>query len=288
MTDMTPVTDDDRRNAHKWAADSRGQGDPGSYLDCAVRFILDTVPAPPKSLADELRTVADIIGSDFDSEAQRLDTLADRVEAEKKEHDALFAGALQDRDTAVRLRNSAYQKRDEARDEVERLTAIEAEHERLYGACEEDQSPVTFTFDAPNPSTLTNPADVPKGELWEVTVGDLPAAGYRDSTECYPWSVIFADDEGTNDDYTDDAITLVSRLVRETRRVIDRPEDLDALPVGSIVIDKNGNPWKKLHDGLLEGIVMVTNSEGVLNRVGPVTVIYEPMIDSCGHSGSDS
>lgn len=148
--------------------------------------IAPSTPAIRRSfaIADESR------GSDTAPRSRGdLRTLADRVEAVVKE-------------------------RDEARAEVERLNIVEADYDRLCAVHEEDRLARTSDAARQTPA-LSDPADVPTGELWAVTVGDFPVAGYRDSTERFPWSVIFADDERVNDDYTDSAVTLVSRLVPE-------------------------------------------------------------------------
>lgn len=87
-----PVTDDPPMNLlTQWrqlADRYASEDDPNEaelIIDDLTASIQANIPAPPKSLADELRTVADIIGSDFDAEAQRLDTLADRAEIIKQE-----------------------------------------------------------------------------------------------------------------------------------------------------------------------------------------------------------
>ncbi|MGP9622224.1 hypothetical protein ACT3S7_04485 [Corynebacterium sp. AOP34-AQ2-28] len=71
MSDQAPVTDDDRK-AHEWAHANKGRAN-----DSVARAIFRHVPAPPATLADELRTAS----------WGDIPALADRVEAVEKERD---------------------------------------------------------------------------------------------------------------------------------------------------------------------------------------------------------
>lgn len=82
MTDQTPVTDDDRE-AHDWADTVGNQKGWSDRIHAVVRAIRAHVPAPPATLADEIRE-ADWNGLGDQIIAGRF---ADRVEAVEKERD---------------------------------------------------------------------------------------------------------------------------------------------------------------------------------------------------------
>ncbi|MGP9720128.1 hypothetical protein [Corynebacterium sp. AOP40-4SA-5] len=114
MPDQTPVTIDDR-NAHAWAdriLDPSTVTTPDELP--AARAIRAHVPAPPATLADELRYRATLLynGDPDGDSAAVISALADRVEAVEKE-----------RDEHVRDYRVVRNQRDEARAEVERLTS---------------------------------------------------------------------------------------------------------------------------------------------------------------------
>lgn len=174
---------------------------------------------------------------------------------------------------------NALHRLDSVRAEVERLTAVEAEYDRLYGVCDEDHYPVTFTPDPPTPSTsraLPDTADVPESEPYLVTFEGGQWIGLRNdpADEDEPWHLTHL--TRTFDEWVSDKeVELVARLVRETRRVIDRPEALDALPVGSVVVSQYGKGWvKTLNGGWTLSGTPVT-SKDVIDTLGPVTVIHE-------------
>lgn len=394
MPDQTPVTDDDRE-AHDWADTVGNQKGWSDRIHAVVRAIRAHVPAPPATLADELRTRAHAcIGPDgnpiFGGDETLL-VLADRVEAVEKELNEARA-LLATRVDASRLDEAraeveqwqsntgqanldlakAQRERDDAREkladkldevaqlhaeverlsrdredqekaltehgrllsearaneasdsmqqqakawsyiiehpvfdgalgqgpgnglenalhrldsvraEVERLTAVEAEYDRLYGVCDEDHYPVTFTPDPPTPSTsraLPDTADVPESEPYLVTFEGGQWIGLRNdpADEDEPWHLTHL--TRTFDEWVSDKeVELVARLVRETRRVIDRPEALDALPVGSVVADGIGRaairffPNGSFHRS--DGLVLTASQ---CFGHGPVTVVYVPEV----------
>lgn len=178
---------------------------------------------------------------------------------------------------------NALHRLDSVRAEVERLTAVEAEYDRLYGVCDEDHYPVTFTPDPPTPSTsraLPDTADVPESEPYLVTFEGGQWIGLRNdpADEDEPWHLTHL--TRTFDEWVSDKeVELVARLVPDTRRVIDKAEDLDKLPVGSVVLDEDDEvikPWTKNARGAWGswpesfGIGPVS-----LLSEGPVTVIHE-------------
>ncbi|MGO1992983.1 MAG: hypothetical protein ACTH2Y_14245 [Corynebacterium sp.] len=111
MPDQTPVTIDDRRKAHEWARMAADNNhDPHNVpWRVAARLFLDHVPAPPKTLAGELREL-----NKGDIPLGALLELADRVEAVEKENRAALNHAYDERDEAL-------VERDEARTKVEEV-----------------------------------------------------------------------------------------------------------------------------------------------------------------------
>lgn len=67
-----------------------------------------------------------------------------------------------------------------------------------------------------------------------------------------------------------------STSAENTRRVIDRSEDLDALPAKSVVLDQFDDVWQKDSDGDFQTAGGWLPSEKLINLRGPVTVIYTP------------
>ncbi|MGO1991992.1 MAG: hypothetical protein ACTH2Y_09215 [Corynebacterium sp.] len=217
MSDQAPVTDDDRK-AHEWAHANKGRAN-----DSVARAIFRHVPAPPATLADELRTAS----------WGDIPALADRVEA-------------------------VVQERDEARAEVERLTSGRTVRESRTVA-------------------LPDPADVPSEEMWLIrTKKDQLMAGVRNPNG--DWSVLAHNGFARECELDDEDVTLVSRLVPDVRRVIDRPEDLDALPAQSIVLDVGGDAWQKDFEGDFQTVGSWRSSDVLIDTYGPVTVIHEPEV----------
>ncbi|WP_312981016.1 hypothetical protein [Corynebacterium sp.] len=308
--DQTPVTDDDRK-AHEFSDSVHNNPDCyGDSIRAAARAIRAHVPAPPATLADQMRTIADIIGSDFDAEAQRLDTLADRVEAVEK-HNEEVVGIVDDlteqRDEAraeldrasvafdevealnLNLESDLHEARAEVqwrsellgrkdiriRDQRRELARLNAEVERLTRdrTCKESL-----------PVALSDPADVPEGEPWLIhRRGQLIPAISTSKGDVNRWMTFSL---GVACSLKNESINLVSRLVPDTRRTIDRPEDLDKLPEGSVVLDEDGFPIYKMTRPFWRSYQEAPelNAAAVISTYGSVTVIHEPMVDS----GSDS
>ncbi|MGP9758875.1 hypothetical protein [Corynebacterium sp. AOP12-C2-36] len=220
MPDQTPVTDDDRRTAYEWAASL--DPDMRCWTDrerAAARVILATVPAPPATLADEIREEG---AGRPPGAVKRVNALADRVETvekarDKAQQDAVDAwehAAQTDRDhvRVMGLWEQDYarvaKERDEARAEVERLTVSLNRQCTTVTPSVHNTDGLTVSSDA-----LPDPADVPTNEPWEVVGPNGPAIGYRDGHEDLPWSVVHKDGNGC-DDLSDGRVTLVARLVR--------------------------------------------------------------------------
>ncbi|MGP9622552.1 hypothetical protein ACT3S7_06175 [Corynebacterium sp. AOP34-AQ2-28] len=133
MPDQTPVTDD--RIAHQWESKHRNDGNVG--LAAVARAIRAHVPAPPATLAAELRYRATLLynGDPDGDSAAVINALADRVEAvekarDKAQQDAVAAwehAAQTDREHVriMELREQDYvrvaSERDEARTKVEEV-----------------------------------------------------------------------------------------------------------------------------------------------------------------------
>ncbi|MGP9760930.1 hypothetical protein [Corynebacterium sp. AOP12-C2-36] len=295
MTDATPMTNDDRRSARLWAEKvDPAEVNPG-YIGTprdiynAARVILATVPAPPATLADELREWARSTpeeGAHWD-EWDDFNALADRAEAVEK-HNEEVVGIVDD----------LTEQRDEARAEVERLTAslnrqcttatpsvhntdvLTVSSDTLPDRAEVGSLTSGRTVRESRTVALPDPADVPKGEPWLVTVSGAQGIGFRHGDTMYAWGVAYEDGIDGEDD---SSITLVSRLVPDVRRVIDRPEDLDKLPVGSIVIDMQGDAWQ-VDEGAQWNPAMYSqqtdkeNSQSMVAGHLTVTVIHEPEV----------
>lgn len=129
----------------------------------------------------------------------------------------------------------------------------------------------------------TDPADVPKGEPYLVGVEgeDNRLLGLRNSGEPHPWETFSLATLGSGGWCSDTDITLVARLVPDVRRVIDKAEDLDKLPVGSVVLDEDGFPIYKMTRPFWRSYQEAPelNAAAVINTYGPVTVVYEPEED---------
>ncbi|MGV0870052.1 hypothetical protein [Corynebacterium kalidii] len=249
----TPVTDDDRRKAREWAEKwTAANGMPEK--NAAARVILATVPAPPRSLADELRAwgVRPFDGLNW----TRFHDLADRAEAVERE----LAGHKRDYAECQQELIASERKCFSARAEVKRLTEqqkrlIDQRNEAqdlVYEARKErdeartDVPPGMYELDR----ALPDPADVPANEAWEVTGPDGPAIGYRDDHESCPWSVVYKNGNGC-DDLPDRAVTPVARLVSETD-VPDRDHMNHLLEPASV---PTSHPWLVRDDqGLCLGV----------------------------------
>lgn len=127
MTDQTP-TDDAVRRAHEWCDLHWPTDENRTPMADVIRHYRATVPAPPKTLADELRDWAGSTpeeGAHWD-EWDDFSGLADRVEAVEKENERLSRDREAQEKALVqhgRLLSEARTEREEARAEVERLKA---------------------------------------------------------------------------------------------------------------------------------------------------------------------
>ena len=207
---MTDITEQDRRVAHEWAASLDPNMSCWSARErAAARVILATVDATAPTLAESLNTWAASTALDF-GESAALDPLIARAEQIEEE-------------------------RDEARAEVERLTA---ERDAATVAREENVA----ADQQANPQgilagSLPDPADVPEGQAWIVEYhgDDLPALRRLD----HPGDWYLVRKNGTGGHVRSQDITLVSRLVPAPRQVATR-EELYELPRRTVIRDKDG------------------------------------------------
>jgi hypothetical protein len=165
--------------------------------------------------------------------------------------------------------------RDEARAEVDRLTAVRVT----------DPSPTLNDGSMTRHATvareenvshdLPEPADVKPGEAWIVNIDGVEIVpGFKASVGwiCYRFF------GGTTKSIGDERITLVSRLV-PAPRVITNPDELDRLAEGSIVRDRAGHAWERYPDEdwySTEELDDGFSSRRLADYAGPVTVLWEP------------
>lgn len=197
QTDQTPVTDDDRK-AREWA-DGHSLEVHGPWAPIA-RAIRAHVPAPPATLADELREA--VSGLPVESKLKhQIGSLADRVEEmeERTRQAESYAGEY----------HQAIRERDEARAEVERLTAQVARQQQLLELNGVPRDTVVLP-DAGSTPALPDPADVPAGEPWLVRDDQGLCLGLRCDPDDrkQPWCLLRVHN-GTMRWRTDADVTLI-------------------------------------------------------------------------------
>lgn len=188
MTDQTPPTSaEDNRKAHELAEEV--SINPHRYderMNAMARAVKAHVPAPPESLADEIKDLGVYVP---DSVVPGVYTLAERVEAVERENDELRERARQ-----------AIQQRDEARAEVERLREKHGDtlHDRnvLYDRwkiAEEKAERLrgTVASRANVAADLPEPASIPATQPWLVRDDQVLCLGLRcDPISRLPWLLV--------------------------------------------------------------------------------------------------
>ena len=278
MTDN--ITAQDRRLALRWCG---MLGDSTHHEEAAAtrRIILATVEAPAPSLAEELRSWAEDASYDED----RDNLLHAAARAEQMEH-----GIAEARAEVERLKRDlaeAYKTRDARDDEVDSLRAeverLTAERDRLEAAQYlSDGSawggPVrepTVQKGAESNAETPDPADVKPGEAWVVEANGKRGVGARcDPEDNFSWIVADLTTRPEDSWFRDMDITLMSRLVPATR-AITNPDELDALPVGTILRDEDGAAWHRITDQWTSTVESITFTSRAVLRRGPVTVLWE-------------
>lgn len=228
MTDNA-VTDNDLRNARLWAKrvdpPHTNPGYSGTPRDIynAARVILDTVPAPPATLADELRVMLEKRDA---GEVTSFAVLLARVEAVEKERDdwSLCADSEHKLHLEALERNKALlSERDEARASLKRESEARSQWMEFYRKAEDEvrdltaeveRLTATFKETLKEPGHLPEPADVPDGEAWLVDVNGIRNVGVRvDGYKRKPW--LISHPTGDWGFHKDSEIALVSKLVPE-------------------------------------------------------------------------
>ena len=256
---MTDITDQDRRDAREWAEDV---AETFKYDDevpretrAAVNYILATVDAPVPTLAEELRDTARW----WREGAPTWEQCCDRFES-------LAARAEQ-----------IEQERDDARAEVERLTAERITDPSLTLNDGSMMRPATVAREENVSPDLPDPADVKPGETWIVNIDGVEIVpGFKASVGwiCYR---LF---DGTTKAIGDERITLVSRLVPAPRTITTR-EELNALPEGTVIRARGElvcERYRHRSKGLVWISAGVDEDFPVERPVLPATVLWTPEV----------
>ncbi|MGC3905715.1 hypothetical protein ACYB2S_13830 [Corynebacterium variabile] len=298
---MTDITDIQRREVRNTARTILDKPYDHTAAACELAsFVLATVDAPPRTLAEELQYRAALLDNgDPDGDTpQALRDLAAR--AAQMEHDLTEARAEVERERdlgvavgherdevseALAVERRRVEKiaaeRDEARAEVERVTA---ERNRIASGRYITYAEVdgkTVQKGAESNAETPNPADVKPGEAWVVNIdGAEIVPGFKTSVGwiCYRFF------GGTTKAIGDERITLVSRLV-PAPRVITNPDELDRLAASSVILSSDGDAWQKSSETSLWASPRWTTSDGepsmwascrLCDEDHPVTVLWEP------------
>lgn len=250
---MTDLTDQELRDAIEWGRRNEYSGDPAEANAAIV--ILATVEAPEPTIAEDILDAAAHIRdavNPFDRDVSWADMESCAYRAKQAEHD-----------------------RDEARAEVERLTAVNEnlrrtdnyrEFKELLGVQKGAES------NAESNAESIDPDDVKPGEAWIVECRGERCTAVKDRDDTVPWCTINADGWYLSED--NENVTLVTRLV-PAPRVITSHDELDALPDDTIVrIDEGGDAMRKY-----KGKWHPTSNECCYESrhiALPVTVLREP------------
>lgn len=119
---------------------------------------------------------------------------------------------------------------------------------------------------------LPDPADVPEGQAWAVSIDDMEeTAGFKASG--FGW-ICYRELGGTTKAIPSDRITLVSRLV-PAPRVITNPGDLDQAKRGTVIRDAAGVVCER--DGMGDAWTTFTSLANQRPHIVlPATVLWEP------------
>lgn len=258
---MTDITDQDRRDARKWADEISGRPTLNTIARAAMRYILATVDAPTPTLSEEWR---DILEKQDAGEAVSFSGLLARTDQmehyfeEARAEAILWEGKYEDvresekslhidpadADTEVdhlkRDLTEAYKTRDARADEVDRLRA---EVERLTAERDGAREEIAWLRNGPGhtevATDLPDPADVKPGEAWLVEVGGERRTAVKDGKDFVPWHTI---NTGGRLSYVrNDDVILIARLVPAPRDITS-PDELDKLAPTSIFRDVSGWP----------------------------------------------
>ncbi|MGP9611406.1 hypothetical protein ACT3TD_13760 [Corynebacterium sp. AOP36-E1-14] len=280
MPDQTPVTDDDRRTAYERAASL--DPDMRCWTDrerAAARVILATVPAPPATLADEIREEG---AGRPPGAVKRVNALADRVEAVEKENRAALNHAYDERDEALVERDEArtkveeveghlsksWRQRDAKDVELERLSREREQQEKALVEHGRLLAEARAAFDEVENRNLNLEADLRESH---AEVERLTASLNRQCTTVTP-SVHNTDGLTVSSDALPDPADVPTNepweVVGPNGPAIGYRDGHEDLPWS--VVHKDGNGCDDLSDGRVTLVARL-----VRRLVGPVEVVEE-------------
>ena len=274
---MIGITDVQRREVRNTARTILDKPYNHSVQACELAsFVLDNVDAPDRELSEELRHIAE------HWEEWTTNTITAKLNAatgcaKQMEHD--LVGALDKVERLTVDRDEAYKTRDARDDEMDRLRADVARLTAEVKTLAAENSDLRNSFTAVQKGAESNtesidPADVKPGEAWIVECRGERRNAVKDNDDLNePWNTVNADGWLLAED--DEDITLVSRLV-PAPRAITNPDELDALPVGTILRDEDGDAWHRITDQWTSTVESITFTSRAVLRRGPVTVLWEP------------
>lgn len=125
-------------------------------------------------------------------------------------------------------------------------------------------------------SGIPDTADVPAGQAWRVKYGDSIGTGIPDADPVTRHWAIHFDGGAQFGLINDEAVTLVSRLIPDPRRVIGTVKELEDLPSQAVVRPqkKGGILWEKGVEGLWYAAYMPVRASQSMDL--PVWVIDMP------------
>lgn len=264
MTDWTCPEDvpaDTVRRLHEWL----NAGNPADAATRAERAVADVIHAfwHEPTLAEELRSWAE--DASYDEDRDNLLHAASRAEQIEQERDHFFREVENVRNWKEGLLNE----RDEARAEVERLTAERLDRnpetkarvaDALNNLDQAETVAVERTSKESLPVDQPDPADVKPVEAWIVECRGEKRAAVKDRADnANGWPLTEENED----------VTLITRLV-PAPRVITNPDELDRLEEGAVIRDSRGETFERTEDGWGRISIPVKAI-----RV-PVTVLWEP------------
>lgn len=262
---MSDITDKDRRAARQWAEDiyemSKYDDETPRETRAAVKCILATVYAPEPTLAERLR-------EQFYDPEPTDEQYGIILDAEQMEQDAEDRQEWNRRITEQVA--TLARERDEARAEVERLTAeqdTEALHNHDWLAGMKDATRYAINATRPDPD------DVQPGEAWIVEVEGERRTAVKDRADIQPWNTVNADGWLLTED--DEDVTLITRLVPAPRTITNH-DDLDQAKRRTLIRDARGVVCER--DGMGNAWTTFNSLANQRPHIAlPATVLWEPV-----------
>ena len=271
---MTDITDHDRRQLREDAKAVINKTAMRSSAAVSIaQYVLSTVEAPAPTIAERLRYRADLLDNgdpDGDTPQALRDLATDAAQMERDLAEAR-AEVERERDLGVALAHE----RDDARAEVERLTAERDtegpdDNDWLAGMKEAARYAIN--------ATRPNPADVPPAEAWLVEVNGDKRTAVKDSDADIPWNTV--NTNGVFHAEYNENVTLITRLAPVTRlapapRIITNHDDLDRAKRDTIIRDARGVVCSR--DSMGHAWSTFTNLADQRPHIAlPATVLWEP------------